>query len=132
MQSGLFLTASQYLGAQQSRNIIAAYRTLWRSFDVLVTLTSPIAAPVMGATTAQLAGNDVPLVRAFLDLTLPFNLTGQLAISVPCGFTSGAACRSAFSLLGGRSTRPRCSGPPPQYEAATDWHSRRPPVAARG
>ena len=55
LQAGLFLTATQYLAAQQARkNTIAAYRELWRSFDVLVTPTSPIAAPLIGATTAKL------------------------------------------------------------------------------
>ncbi len=132
LQSGLFLTASQYLGAQQARrNIIAAYRTLWRSFDVLVTPTSPIAAPVIGATTAQLAGNDVPLVRAFLDLTLPFNLTGQPAISVPCGFTRGGL-PVGLQLVGRPFDEATLFRAAAAYEAATDWHSRRPPVAARG
>src|SRR5580704_11047829 len=77
LQAGLFLTAPQYLAGQQvRRNTIAAYRALWRSFDVLVTPTSPIAAPAIGATTATFGGQEVPLVRVFLDLTLPFNLTG--------------------------------------------------------
>ncbi len=38
LQAGLFITATQYLAAQQVRkNTISAYRGLWRSFDVLVT-----------------------------------------------------------------------------------------------
>ena len=132
LQCGLFLTASQYLGAQQARrNIIAAYRALWRTFDVLVTPTSPIAAPVIGATTAQLAGKDIPLVRAFLDLTLPFNLTGQPAISVPCGFTRGGL-PIGLQLVGRPFDEATLFRAAAAYEAATDWHSRKPPIAARG
>jgi len=132
LQSGLFLTATQYLGAQQARrNIIAAYRALWRSFDVLVTPTSPIAAPVIGATTAQLAGKDIPLVRAFLDLTLPFNLTGQPALSVPCGFTRGGL-PIGLQLVGRPFDEATLFRAGAAYEAATPWHSRKPPIAARG
>jgi Asp-tRNA(Asn)/Glu-tRNA(Gln) amidotransferase A subunit family amidase len=132
LQSGLFLTASQYLGAQQARrNVIAAYRSLWRSFDVLVTPTSPIAAPVIGTTTARLGGNDIPLVRAFLDLTLPFNLTGQPAISVPCGFTRGGL-PIGLQLVGRPFDEATLFRAGAAYEAATEWHSRKPPIAAGG
>jgi aspartyl-tRNA(Asn)/glutamyl-tRNA(Gln) amidotransferase subunit A len=130
LQSGLFITATQYLGAQQARQkTIAAYRKLWQSFDVLVTPTSPIAAPPIGATTAKLGGQDIPLVRAFLDLTLPFNLTGQPAISVPCGFTR-SGLPIGLQLVGrpfDEATLFRAAG---AYESATPWHQRIPPVAA--
>jgi aspartyl-tRNA(Asn)/glutamyl-tRNA(Gln) amidotransferase subunit A len=132
LQSGLFLTATQYLAAQQARrNTIAAYRELWRSFDVLVTPTSPIAAPLIGATTAKLAGKEVPLVRAFLDLTLPFNLTGQPALSVPCGFTR-SGLPIGMQLVGRPFDEATLFRAAAAYEAATPWHSRKPPIAAGG
>jgi aspartyl-tRNA(Asn)/glutamyl-tRNA(Gln) amidotransferase subunit A len=130
LQAGLFLTAAQYLAAQQvRRNTIAAYRELWRSFDLLITPTSPIAAPLIGATTAKLAEQDIPLVRAFLDLTLPFNLTGQPALSVPCGFTR-FGLPIGLQLVGRPFDEATLFRAGAAYEAATDWHSRKPPIVA--
>ena len=129
LQSGLFLTATQYLGAQQARRkTIAAYREIWRSFDVLITPTSPIAAPPIGATTARLGDKDIPLVRLFLDLTLPFNLTGQPAISVPCGFTK-SGLPIGLQLVGRPFDEATLFRAAAAYESATDWHSRIPPIA---
>ncbi len=131
LESGLFLTATQYLGAQQARKkTIAAYREIWKTFDVLVTPSSPIAAPPIGATTARLGGKDIPLVRAFLDLTLPFNLTGQPAISVPCGFTN-AGLPIGLQFVGRPFDEATLFRAAAVYEAATDWHLRTPPIAAQ-
>jgi Asp-tRNA(Asn)/Glu-tRNA(Gln) amidotransferase A subunit family amidase len=131
LQAGLFLTATQYLAAQQARRkTIAAYRTLWRSFDVLVTPTSPIVAPPIGATAARFGEKEVPLVRVFLDLTLPFNLTGQPAISVPCGFTRGGL-PIGLQLVGRPFDEATLFRAAVAYESATPWHSRIPPIAAR-
>lgn len=128
LQAGLFLTAAQYLAGQQvRRNTIEAYRSLWRSFDILVTPTSPVAAPAMGATTALLGGQDVPLLRAFLDLTLPFNLTGQPAISIPCGFTR-EGLPVGLQLVGRPWDEATLFCAAAAYESATDWHKRRPAI----
>jgi aspartyl-tRNA(Asn)/glutamyl-tRNA(Gln) amidotransferase subunit A len=130
LQAGLFITATQYLAAQQARkNTIAAYRALWRSFDILVTPTSPIAAPSIGATTTKLGDNEIPLVRAFLDLTLPFNLTGQPALSLPCGFTR-SGLPIGLQLVGRPFDEAAMFRAGAAYEAATDWHTRRPPIVA--
>jgi aspartyl-tRNA(Asn)/glutamyl-tRNA(Gln) amidotransferase subunit A len=126
LQAGLFLTAAQYLAGQQvRRSTIAAYRTLWRSFDVLVTPTSPIAAPTIGATTATLLGQEIPLVRAFLDLTLPFNLTGQPAISILCGFTP-QGLPVGLQLVGRPWDEATLFRAAAAYESSTDWRARKP------
>jgi aspartyl-tRNA(Asn)/glutamyl-tRNA(Gln) amidotransferase subunit A len=132
LQSGLFLTATQYLAGQQvRRNTIAAYRALWRSFDVLVAPSSPIAAPAIGATTALLGGQEIPLVRAFLDLTLPFNLTGQPAISIPCGFTP-QGLPVGLQLAGRPWDEATLFRAAAAYESSTDWHTRKPAIATAG
>ena len=83
----------------------------------------------IGATTAKLGDQEIPLVRAFLDLTLPFNLTGQPAISVPCGFTRGGL-PIGLQLVGRPFDEATLFRAAAAYESATDWHKRRPPILA--
>jgi hypothetical protein len=45
-------------------------------------------APKLGETTVEIEGQRVPLRPALWCLTLPFNLTGLLAGTVPCGLNS--------------------------------------------
>ena len=124
--AGFFFSGPQYLAAQQARRrVVAEYRKLWASFDVLVTPTSPIAATPIGATSVKLNGEDRPLVRAYLDHTLPFNLTGQPALSVPCGFTA-ASLPVGLQLVGRPFDEALLLQVGAAYEAATPWHRRRP------
>ncbi len=130
LKAGLFLTATQYLGAQQARKkIVAEFRALWKSFDVLITATSPIAASPIEAMTTHLGDRDIPLVRAYLDLTLPFNLTGQPALSVPCGFTR-SDLPVGLQLVGRPFDEATLLRAGAAYELATDWHRRVPPIVA--
>jgi aspartyl-tRNA(Asn)/glutamyl-tRNA(Gln) amidotransferase subunit A len=131
LKAGLFLDARRYLAAQRARRrIIADVRAIWKGFDLLVTPTSPIAATPIGATTVRLAGADRPLVRAYLDHTLPFNLTGQPALSVPCGFTP-AGLPVGLQLVGRPFDEALLLRVGAAYEAATAWHTRRPPDPGR-
>ena len=128
LQAGHFFSAPQYLAAQQARRrLIDDYRRLWKAFDVLVAPTSPVAATPIGATKITLGGKERPLVRVYLDHTLPFNLTGQPALSVPCGFTN-KGLPVGLQLVG----RPFDEGTllrlGAAFESATTWHEKRPPV----
>lgn len=128
LQAGLFLTASQYLAARQGRlETIRQYREIWGEFDVLLTPASPIAAPRIGETSTQLMGQEVPLLRAFLDLTCPFNLTGQPGLSVPCGFTK-AGLPIGMQLVGRPWDEPTLLKVGSAYESATSWRDRRPSI----
>lgn len=88
LELGALLPATVYLRALRvRRTIVAAYRALFRTVDILVMPTGPSAANWLGGTPVQpvSAGGDRmgPLIR----FTGPFNVTGMPAISVPCGLT---------------------------------------------
>jgi aspartyl-tRNA(Asn)/glutamyl-tRNA(Gln) amidotransferase subunit A len=75
--------ASDYVNAQRTRRRLAAHLTArLAAVDVLLTPTTPIRATPIGADTVP--GNQPASVRAaLLSLTLPFNLIGWPAVSVP-------------------------------------------------
>ncbi len=70
-----------YGQAQKVRTlIINDFRRAYQSFDVLLTPTSPTTAFAFGAKTAD------PMTMYINDVcTIPSNLSGDPAISVPCG-----------------------------------------------
>ena len=76
-------------------------------YDLLVT-------PTMADTAFGLDRTERPYgpTLAWSPFTYPFNLTGEPAISVPCGWT-GPGCRSGCRSSGRASPRDGCCGPLP-------------------
>lgn len=80
------LSAAEFTAAQGRRN---AYYTgmsrFMRNYDVLLTPTLPSTAFRVGADAPESDGDpDVPI--DWTPFSYPFNLTGQPAATVPCGF----------------------------------------------
>ncbi|MGZ4732364.1 MAG: amidase [Terriglobales bacterium] len=92
--------------------------------DVLVTPTTPIAAP----TIAELKLNpDLLRPRELLLLrnTRPINVWGLPAISIPCGFTQ-AGLPIGLQIIGPHWGEARVLQVAHAYEQATAWHKREP------
>lgn len=94
------LSAVDYLAANGQRLALGERMGLFhRSYDLLLTPTLPIPAFA--------AGRDVPegwphsRWPSWTPFTYPFNLTGQPAISVPCGLT-GAGLPIGLQIVGPR------------------------------
>jgi aspartyl-tRNA(Asn)/glutamyl-tRNA(Gln) amidotransferase subunit A len=62
-------------------------REFHRTYDLLLTPVISCTAFPVGQEPKQIAGRDVP-PSGWMPFTQPFNLTGQPAASVPCGFDS--------------------------------------------
>ena len=120
--------ARTYVEAQRVRRLLAEQLARYfQAVDVLVTPTLAMPAPRLDARQVEgVGGSDEPLdVRAAMTLfTRPFNLTGNPALSINCGFVEklpvgmqlvGAPFQEALLLRVAHS-----------YEQATDWHRQRP------
>jgi aspartyl-tRNA(Asn)/glutamyl-tRNA(Gln) amidotransferase subunit A len=114
-----------YLKAQQVRTLIKAdFDAALREVDVIACPTSPTTAFPIGERVAD------PLSMYLADIfTLSLNLAGICGISVPCGF-DGANLPIGLQLIAGAFEEERLLSAAFAYEQATDWHRRKPVVAA--
>ncbi|OCC05418.1 amidase [Labrys sp. WJW] len=83
---GQFVLAEHYV---QALRFMEAKRLeldrLFRSIDVMITPTTPIVAPRLGARSAIIGETEEPVGNALARFTCLFNLTGHPALSVPIG-----------------------------------------------
>ncbi len=128
LESGLFVTAADYLKAQQARAVFdRAVRGLFREVDLLAGPTEPVTAPAILAQQVQAGELTVGTTAALTQYTRPYNITGSPAISVPCGF-SRDGMPIGLQLAGRAFDEPTVLRAAHAYEQATEWSQRRPPV----
>jgi aspartyl-tRNA(Asn)/glutamyl-tRNA(Gln) amidotransferase subunit A len=128
LESGLFVTAADYLKAQQARTVFnQAVRELFNEVDLLAGPTEPVTAPHILAQQVQAGELTVGTTAALTQYTRPYNITGTPAISVPCGF-SRDGLPIGLQLAGRAYDEPTVLRAAHAYEQATDWGKHRPPV----
>lgn len=85
---GAAYTGVDYLEGLRARAaVIAGMDTMFASgIDLLVSATIPMTAPPYGATEVPFGGRPTPILWAVNALTVPANVTGMPALTVPAGF----------------------------------------------
>ncbi len=113
-----------YLQAQKLRRLIANdFEAAYKEVDILVGPTAPETAFKFGSKS------DDPLKMYLNDIfTIAANLTGQPALSVPCGFDSEGQS-VGLQIVGNYLDEARMLGVAHQYQLATQWHTKRSPIA---
>ncbi|NLB96212.1 MAG: Asp-tRNA(Asn)/Glu-tRNA(Gln) amidotransferase subunit GatA, partial [Armatimonadetes bacterium] len=111
-----------YLKALKVRTLVKQeFDRAFERYDLLVSPVSPTVAFGIGEKTGD------PLQMKLADVcTIPINLAGIPAISVPCGFHEGLPI--GLQIMGkpfGEETLLRAAY---AYEQSTDWHRRTPEV----
>ena len=128
LEAGLFITAADYLRAQQARTLFNQQaRELLKEVDLLAGPTEPVTAPELLAEHVQAGEHRIGTTGALTQYTRPYNITGFPAISVPCGF-SDENMPIGLQLSGRPFDEVTVLRAAYAYEQSTDWHKRRPPL----
>jgi len=114
VEAGSLITAAQYEKCQRARTIfLEETARLYEPIDVLLTPTMP--AP---------AGETAKATETYRNW---WNLSGYPALSLPCGFSSSPPGLPIGLQVSGKPFQDALVlAVAHQYEAATDWHTRRP------
>ena len=109
-----------YLKAQKVRTLIRQeFSEVFQQVDALVTPTSPVVAFPLGEKTED------PVQMYLIDVcTLPVNIAGLPAISVPCGFSQGLPV--GMQLIGNHLSEETLLRIAHAYQQATRWHEATP------
>ncbi len=111
-----------YLKAQKVRTLIRQeFDQAFDKFDALVTPTSPTVPFKIGEKI------DDPLQMYLSDVcTLPINIAGLPAISIPAGFADGLPI--GMQIIGKPFAEETILKIAYAYEQATEWHKRKPKI----
>jgi aspartyl-tRNA(Asn)/glutamyl-tRNA(Gln) amidotransferase subunit A len=126
LERGKGVSAMEYVRAQRARaqfrrDLFAACAAI----DVLLTPGGLVPPPLHDARSVTINGKEVSLMEALISPTCPFNLTGQPALTLPCGF-SASGLPLALQIIGKPFDETTVLQVGHAYEAHTAWRERRP------
>ena len=128
LEEGLFISAGEYLRAQQARQVFCRQvADLLKNVDLLAGPVEPVTAPVILERRIDIDGESVPAVPLLTRYTRVYNITGSPAISVPCGFADDGL-PAGLHLAGRNFDESTVLRAAYAYQQATDWHHQRPPL----
>ena len=132
-EMGRRLTASEYLAALEVKNRFTRAMAGWwaAGFDLLVTPTLPEPPPRLGELVPDPAAPLKGWTRAgeLVTFTLPFNVTGQPAISLPLHWTTDGL-PVGVQLVAAHAREDLLIQVAAQIEEAHPWAGRRPSISA--
>ncbi|MDQ2742706.1 MAG: amidase family protein [Chloroflexota bacterium] len=127
LELGALLPATQLVTAQRARRVLCeVMHNTFRGYglDALLTPTLPTTTVAMDQVLTGMETGEDPLSTA-ITYSFPANVTGQPAITVPCGF-SAAGLPIGFQLMGRPFDEPTLFRLARAYERNHSWSQMRP------
>ena len=133
-----YVSGADYVQAQRVRRFMI--RDFEKAFEKVDVVFAPSAATEANTIQEDLLTDRIPtrevpagtvtLWEMFPRMANPGNLTGVPALAMPCGF-SAAGLPLSLQIMGKHFDEATVYRVAAAYEQATDWHTRRPPLAAK-
>ena len=128
LERGKSTGAVDYVRAQRAKvQLCRDMEAAFANVDALLTPGELVPPPLHEARTATIDGREVSLMAALISAMCPFNLTGQPALTVPCGFTK-SQLPLALQIVGKAFDEVTVLQIGHAYEQQTSWHRQRPPL----
>jgi Asp-tRNA(Asn)/Glu-tRNA(Gln) amidotransferase A subunit family amidase len=124
IEMGHFVPGHWYVKAQKLRRVLVAHMdAAFAGADVLLCATMRVPAPVIGASRVDIGGKSYALHTAVTNLTLPFNLAGLPAVSIPWTLSTDGV-PICLQVIGARGRDWRTLAVAQRLEAAAPWRRR--------
>jgi aspartyl-tRNA(Asn)/glutamyl-tRNA(Gln) amidotransferase subunit A len=126
IEAGGKVPANRYLaGFDVRKRLLAEFEEAFQNVDAIVSPTVPVPAPVLGAESVHIDGEEIGVRPAIVGHTRPANFTGLPAISIPCGFTRDGL-PVGLQLIGRAFDEATLLRIAFSYERENDWRARHP------
>jgi aspartyl-tRNA(Asn)/glutamyl-tRNA(Gln) amidotransferase subunit A len=129
--TGIFFPPNAYVLGQRARRVaVASFERAMEGLDLLAAPTLPTLPPRIGEETVSLPGGEEILFRlTIIPFNSPWSCVGAPVASVPAGFADGLPF--GLALVGRRFDEATVLRAAHAYQQLTDWHERRPALAAK-
>ncbi|ETW92432.1 MAG: hypothetical protein ETSY1_43645 [Candidatus Entotheonella factor] len=129
LERGQPTLATDYIKAQQAKSRLRQEMlTACADVDALLTPGALTLPQPLGIRSVMIENREVPLLRAIVSATSPFNLTGQPALTLPCG-RSLSGLPMALQIVGKPFDEATVLRIGYAYESHTTWHLQFPEIA---
>ncbi|MEX0761395.1 MAG: amidase [Dehalococcoidia bacterium] len=128
LERGKAITGYQYARSLRAVDELRLYMDgVMQRFDLLLTPSTSITAFDPANRPEVIAGQKIDSITGFYPFTYPFNMTGQPAATIPCGFVDGLPVGlHIVGRLRDESTVLRAAA---AFEEARPWSGSRPDMA---
>ena len=129
LEIGKQVTGAEYaLALRYLEQLKFQMATLMETYDLLLIPTMAVPAPAVGEYPSTIAGRQVSPDWAFNPFNLLFNMTGQPAASVPCGFSSDGL-PIGLQIIGRRGDEVSVLRASAAFEQVRPWAGKVAPVS---
>ena len=128
LEQGSQTTGTDYADALRAVEVLRArVADLMESYDLLLSPTMAVPPFPIGEPPQRIAGKEVPASSSYSPLTRPFNLTGNPAASIPCGFSS-EGLPIGLHIIGRMGDEATVLKASTAFEQARPWAQHRPAI----